>query len=48
VAAGTLIVREAGGIVTDGEGSTNMIKHGSVVAGNSAIHAWLQAIVAEP
>ena len=47
VAAGTLLVREAGGIVTDVEGSHDMIKHGSVVAGNPAIHAWLCSSVAE-
>jgi myo-inositol-1(or 4)-monophosphatase len=41
VAAGTLIVREAGGIVTDADGSRDVIKHGSIVAGNTHIHEWL-------
>ena len=43
VAAGTLLVREAGGVVTDTEGSEDVIKHGSIVAGNPQIHAWLMA-----
>ena len=41
VAAGTLLVREAGGIVSDTDGSENVIKHGSIVAGNPAIYRWL-------
>jgi myo-inositol-1(or 4)-monophosphatase len=41
IAAGILIVREAGGIVTDLDGATKTISHGSVVAGNPRMHAWL-------
>jgi myo-inositol-1(or 4)-monophosphatase len=41
IAAGVLIVREAGGIVTDLEGAAKSISHGSVVAGNPNIHPWL-------
>jgi myo-inositol-1(or 4)-monophosphatase len=41
VAAGTLLIREAGGVVTDAEGHELGIAHGSVVAGNPAIHRWL-------
>jgi len=41
IAAGLLIVREAGGIVTDVEGATKTISHGSVVTGNHDIHPWL-------
>jgi myo-inositol-1(or 4)-monophosphatase len=41
VAAGTLLVREAGGIVTDTDGSHDVVKHGSIVAGNPAMHQWL-------
>lgn len=41
VAAGTLLVREAGGIVTDLEGGSDVVRHGSIVAGNPAIHGWL-------
>jgi myo-inositol-1(or 4)-monophosphatase len=41
VAAGILLVREAGGIVTDIAGATAIATHGAYVAGNSAIHPWL-------
>jgi len=41
VAAGILIVREAGGIVTDLAGDEKTISHGAVVAGNPDIHPWL-------
>ena len=40
-AAGALIVREAGGVVTGLDGDPGVIRHGSVVAGNPAIHTWL-------
>jgi len=45
VAAGTLLVREAGGVVTDTEGRHNVIQQGPVVAGNPAIHTWLLDVV---
>ncbi len=45
MAAGTLLIREAGGVVTDVEGSSDLVKHGSIVAGNAAIHTWLRALV---
>ncbi|HKW40918.1 MAG TPA: inositol monophosphatase family protein [Gemmatimonadales bacterium] len=41
VAAGVLLVREAGGLVTTLEGSSDVLQHGSVVAGNPALHGWL-------
>jgi len=41
VAAGVVLVREAGGIVTTLEGSDDMLRHGSVVAGNPRMHEWL-------
>lgn len=41
VAAGILIIREAGGIVTDLEGNPAIPTHGPLVAGNPAIHEWL-------
>ncbi len=41
VAAGTLLVREAGGLVTDTDGNEDVVRHGPIVAGNPAIHAWL-------
>lgn len=49
VAAGTLLVREAGGIVTDTEGRHNVIQQGPVVAGNPVIHTWLlDVVISEP
>jgi myo-inositol-1(or 4)-monophosphatase len=41
VAAGMLMVREAGGLVTDLHGKPALVEHGPIVAGNLAIHAWL-------
>ena len=41
VAAGILLVREAGGLVTDLEGAPAPVAHGPIVAGNPAMHAWL-------
>jgi len=41
VAAGILIVQEAGGIVTDLAGNPPALSAGSFVAGNPAMHAWL-------
>ncbi len=45
VAAGTLIVREAGGMVTGLDGERQVIRHGSIVAGNPAIHGWLMQVL---
>jgi myo-inositol-1(or 4)-monophosphatase len=41
VAAGALVVREAGGLVTRLDGSNDVIGHGSLLAGNPAVHAAL-------
>jgi myo-inositol-1(or 4)-monophosphatase len=41
VAAGVVLVREAGGRVTRLDGSEDVLGHGAVVAGNPALHAWL-------
>jgi myo-inositol-1(or 4)-monophosphatase len=46
VAAGSLIVREAGGRVTDLDGSPTIVRHGAFVAGNPAIHDWLLELLA--
>ncbi|TFG47829.1 MAG: inositol monophosphatase, partial [Gemmatimonadales bacterium] len=48
IAAGNLLVREAGGAVTDVTGRELGIEHSSVVAGNPAIHPWLLRILADP
>jgi myo-inositol-1(or 4)-monophosphatase len=47
VAAGTLLVREAGGVVTDADGRQDVIQHGAVIAGNPNIHAWLMNVIHE-
>jgi len=41
VAAGVVLVREAGGRVTRSDGSEDVVGHGSIVAGNPALHRWL-------
>lgn len=41
VAAGILMIREAGGIVTDLVGEPAPVSHGPIVAGNPSMHAWL-------
>ncbi len=47
IAAGTLIVREAGGCVTDLRGADPVLRHGPVVAGNPMMHAWLLELLRE-
>lgn len=44
VAAGTLIIREAGGVVTDTCGGQSVVRQGPIVAGNPMIHSWLLEI----
>ncbi|MEP6494445.1 MAG: inositol monophosphatase family protein [bacterium] len=41
IAAGILLIREAGGIVTDLAGAPCRVAHTGMVAGNPAMHAWL-------
>ena len=41
VAAGILLIREAGGIVTDLDGAPAPVAHGPIVAGNPVMHKWL-------
>ena len=41
VAAGVVLVREAGGRVTRLDGSEDVLGHGAIVAGNSTLHPWL-------
>lgn len=41
VAAGILIIREAGGVVTDLEGKPAPVASGPIVAGNPRMHEWL-------
>jgi myo-inositol-1(or 4)-monophosphatase len=46
-AAGTLLVREAGGRVTTFAGTELGLEHAAVIAGNPALHAWLLDVVQE-
>lgn len=46
IAAGTLIIREAGGIVTDLDGSDDVRAGGPILAGNETIHEGLREILA--
>lgn len=41
IAAGILLVREAGGVATDLGGAPCEVKRTGIVAGNPAVHAWL-------
>jgi len=41
IAAGTLLVREAGGRVTDFSGRDLGVEHGETAAGSPAMHSWL-------
>jgi myo-inositol-1(or 4)-monophosphatase len=45
IAAGIIIVKEAGGFVTDADGGAEMLAKGSVCAGNEAIHRDLLNLI---
>jgi myo-inositol-1(or 4)-monophosphatase len=45
IAAGILLVREAGGVVTDFHGGNEYLKSGNVVAGNAVIHAKILEVI---
>ncbi len=48
VAAGILLVREAGGIVTDFDGMQSRVAHAGIVAGNAFMHRWLLEHLTNP
>lgn len=48
VAAGILIIREAGGFVSDGKGGQDMLEGGSIVAGNETIQRALLKTLQKP
>ena len=48
IAAGILLIREAGGFVSDMDGGQDMLEGGSVVAGNEVIHRALLKTVKKP
>ncbi len=45
MAAGIIIIREAGGFVTDADGGHEMLAKGSICAGNDAIHRNLLGLI---
>lgn len=45
LAAGIVLVREAGGFVSDLDGKAAMLKSGSVLAGNEAVHRELRSVL---
>jgi myo-inositol-1(or 4)-monophosphatase len=45
IAAGILLVREAGGYVTDLDGADGMLSKGDIIAGNEAIHRDLLGLL---
>ena len=45
VAAGVVLIREAGGVVTTIEGAPDVLGGGSIVAGNPALHRWLSELL---
>ena len=46
IAAGMILVREAGGFVTEIDGSARVLETGNVVAGNQVVHRALVALLA--
>ena len=48
MAAGILLIREAGGYVSDLEGGAGMLDSGTVVAGNEYIHKALREVLHRP
>ena len=45
IAAGLLIVREAGGLTTDLDGAEAHVSHTPLLVGSPAMHAWMLAII---
>ncbi|MGH7499653.1 MAG: inositol monophosphatase family protein [Gemmatimonadales bacterium] len=48
IAAGVLLIREAGGVATDFAGRHVGVEHTPLVAGNPVIHTWLLRVIQEP
>jgi len=47
IAAGIILVREAGGFVTEIDGGTKMLESGSILAGNDPLHGSLAKLLRE-
>jgi myo-inositol-1(or 4)-monophosphatase len=47
VAAGILLVREAGGVVTDLHGAPARVAHTGIIAGNPHMHRWMSGLLAQ-
>jgi myo-inositol-1(or 4)-monophosphatase len=47
VAAGVVLIREAGGMVTTLEGEDAVLGPGSIVAGNPEMHRWLLGLLTQ-
>jgi len=47
IAAGALIIQEAGGIITDFQGEDKFLDNGSVVAGNLRVQKQMLEVIAE-
>ena len=45
IAAGAVLIKEAGGIITDFKGSNDFLSSGNVVAGSHKVHKELQPII---
>jgi myo-inositol-1(or 4)-monophosphatase len=45
IAAGILLVREAGGVVTNLEGGPAPVAHTGIIAGNQEMHAWMRRLL---
>ena len=48
VAAGVLMIREAGGFATDRDGGPDIYDGGTIVAGNEAMHRALLKAIRKP
>ncbi len=44
-AAGSLLIREAGGFITDADGAPNYLETGSICCGNEIMHRELLALL---
>jgi myo-inositol-1(or 4)-monophosphatase len=45
IAAGVIMIKEAGGFVTDADGGSEMLAKGSICAGNETIHRALLHLI---